>query len=119
MRLTRDSHGSSSRCLWVLMLLYWKISDQFTLPTMSVIALWCTLACFFMLTPGVLHHCLAQPNSATSMPTAQKTESYALNRTVDLLQRLADARVFSGTVAIQKGGSIVFSGGYGYAVEVA
>ena len=62
---------------------------------------------------------MAQPNSTTSMPTAQKTEPNALNKTVDLLQRLADARVFSGTVAVQKGGSIVFSGGYGYAMEVA
>lgn len=35
-----------------------------------------------------------------------------------LMTQLSDSRVIGGTVAVQKGGQLVWSGGYGYASEV-
>ena len=85
----------------------------YSLPTMTVAATCWALACLLVLVPGEPHRCQAQSDS-----TPQRPGSSPLARTTDFLQRLADARVFSGAVALQKGGSIVFNGGYGYAMEV-
>ena len=83
------------------------------LPTMTFAATCWALACLSVLVPRLPHHCQAQYDS-----TRQSSVSSPVGRTTKFLQRLADARVFSGTVALQKGGSIVFNEGYGYAMEV-
>ena len=85
---------------------------------MTIAVMCWALAALLVLVPGAPGRCLAQSDRNSSVSTHQGAASSPLVRTTDLLQRLADARVFSGTVAVQKGGSIVFNGGYGYALEV-
>ena len=86
---------------------------------MATAARWWALAYLILLAPGAVHRCLAQPQASSTISTGQKTISSPSDRTAEFLQRLADARVFSGAVAVQRGGSIVFNKGYGYAVEVS
>lgn len=86
---------------------------------MSTAATCWALAYLILLAPGASHLCLAQSESNSTVSTGYKTVSSPSDRTTDFLQRLADARVFSGTVAVQRGGSIAFNEGYGYAMEVS
>ena len=60
-------------------------------------------------------HVMANSGVGHSVPAAAHS---AINETQALLQQLADAKVFSGVVAVQKAGTLVYTGGYGYAVEV-
>lgn len=86
---------------------------------MSTAAKCRALAYLTILTLAPLHRCLAQSEADSTGSTGRKAVASPSNRTTDFLQRLADARVFSGTVAVQRGGSVVFNRGYGYAVEVS
>ena len=85
---------------------------------MTVAATSWALAFLFVLVPVDQACCLAQTGLNSSTSTHQGAPSSPLVRMTDFLQRLADARVFSGTIALQMGGSIIFNRGYGYAMEV-
>ena len=64
-------------------------------------------------------HVMASPGIAYPVPPAQHgATASAINQTEALLQQLADARLFSGAVAVLKAGTIVYARGYGQAVEV-
>lgn len=61
----------------------------------------------------------AGPGIGYSLPTAESSaRASAMNETEALLQQLAISRIFSGAVAVKKAGTLVYAGGYGYAVEV-
>ena len=52
-------------------------------------------------------------------PTAASGQSFtAIHETQTVMQQLAGGRVYSGAVAVQKAGSIVYSEGFGYALQV-
>lgn len=59
----------------------------------------------------------AKPGIAN--PTAASGQSFtAIHETQSVMRQLAGGRVFSGAVAVQKAGSIVYSEGFGYALQV-
>ena len=60
---------------------------------------------------------LAKINAANNT-AANSTYTDAILQTSRFLQQLADAKVLSGSVAVQKDGQLVYSDGFGWASEV-
>ena len=56
--------------------------------------------------------------NATDNTTTNSTYADAIQQTSRFLQQLADAKVLSGSVAVQKNGQLVYSDGFGWASEV-
>lgn len=69
---------------------------------------------------GVLVLCLLAVPSTTATNTAPPNAAYVdtVNQADVYLQELADARLVSGTIAVQKGGQLVYSNAFGWASEV-
>ena len=64
-------------------------------------------------------HVMASTDIAYPVPPAQHpATASAIDETEVLLQQLTDAKIFSGAVAVQKAGTIVYARGYGQAVKV-
>ena len=70
---------------------------------------------------GVLVLCLLAVPSTTAINTAPPDAAYVdtVNQVDVYLQELADARLVSGTIAVQKGGQLVYSNAFGWASEVS
>ena len=69
---------------------------------------------------GVLVLCSLATSRTFALNTAAPNGAYAdnVNRTDAYLQGLADARLVSGTIAVQKSGQLVYSNAFGWASEV-
>ena len=64
-------------------------------------------------------HVMASTDIAYPVLSAQQSATAsAIDETEVLMQQLADAKIFGGSVAIQKAGTIVYARGYGQAVKV-
>ncbi len=62
-------------------------------------------------------HVGANPGSSVTTVASGQTFT-AVNDTQTVMRQLAGGRIFSGTVAVQKAGSIVYSEGFGHALQV-
>ena len=63
--------------------------------------------------------CLSLATSHAANTTASDpTYANTIQQTNQFLQQLADARILSGSVAVQKNGHLVYSNGFGWASEV-
>ena len=60
---------------------------------------------------------LARINAANNT-AANSTYADTIQQTSRFLQQLADAKLLSGSVAVQKNGQLVYSDGFGWASEV-
>ena len=66
----------------------------------------------------VLCFLAALRTNATGATADSTAYSHTVNQTDAFLQKLADARVLSGTVLVQKDGQLVYSNAFGWASEV-
>lgn len=66
----------------------------------------------------VLCFLAASRTDATGATADSAAYVHTVNQTDGFLQRLADARVLSGTVLVQKDGQLVYSNAFGWASEV-
>ena len=64
----------------------------------------------FCLSPAIVH--------AANNTAADSAYADIIQQTNRFLQQLADARILSGSVAVQKDGQLVYSDGFGWASEV-
>ena len=72
-------------------------------------------------TVGFLVLCSLASSTISAVNTARPDAAYVdtVNKADAYLQELADARVVSGTVAVQKSGQLVYSNAFGFASEVS
>ena len=72
-------------------------------------------------TIGLLALCSLASSITSAVNTAAPDAAYidTVNKADVYLQELADARVVSGTVAVQKNGQLVYSNAFGWASEVS
>jgi len=67
----------------------------------------------------VLYFLAASRTDATGGTADSTAYAHTVNETDAFLQKLADARVLSGTVLVQKDGQLVYSNAFGWASEVS
>ncbi len=68
-----------------------------------------------VVTSNLVHSVSASPEASVS---TDPNDTRATNETIGSLNRLFESRVFSGAVAVQKNGRLVFSEAFGSASEV-
>ena len=91
---------------------------EFFMTSSAMLSLQCGL---LRSTVGFLVLCSLASSTISAVNTAPPDAAYVdtVNKADVYLQELADARVVSGTVAVQKSGQLVYSNAFGFASEVS